>query len=264
MSKKPPRRSPALRQHIADLNNTPVERYVAIQRERMQLITVDGVDVDLEQMVARRFLCDRHRCIQWTPHEKKATAKPIIDNSCCSRYDVPVTDLDRRKLAEILPLVRKRLDRGHPLNEDDAMPPYDIDDDYSFVMRSGSHGACQFALYEMGMTTCAIHKTCLEEGLPVWEYKPLGCSLWPVALVEYEHEGDKRMFLTVYANATQGLFAANENGEVPDEAHFACMIDQQDHYDPMYRSVEGILTFVLGAPFYRRLDRAARQYPHRP
>jgi hypothetical protein len=263
MAKKPPRRSEALRMHIADLNSSPVERYIAIQRERMQLQTVDGVDIDMEQMVSRRFLCDRHRCIQWTPHEKKATAKPIIDNSCCARYDVPVTDLDRRKLAEILPLVRKRLARSHPLNLDPAEPPYDIEDDFSMVMRNAPEGACQFVLYEKGLTTCAIHKTCLEEGLPVEEYKPMGCSMWPVSLVEYEHEGKQRLFLTVYANATKGIFASSDNGEDPDEGHFACLIDQQAHYEPMYQSVRDILTQVLGAPFYQRLDRAARDYLER-
>ena len=112
--------------HLRDLNLLPVRRYVDIQRERGRLITIDKVDIDVEQFVERTFLCDRHRCIQWTPHEKKKDARPLIDNSCCSRYMVPVTDLDRTKLAEILPLVRKRLARSHPLVEDQAAPPYQI------------------------------------------------------------------------------------------------------------------------------------------
>src|SRR5258708_5143657 len=110
MKKKlPPRRSSALRVHMRELGYTPVKRYVDIQRTRGQLVAIGSVDVDLEQVVARPFLCDRHRCVQWTPHERKVDARPLIDNSCCSRYTVPVTDLDREKLAEILPLVRKRL-----------------------------------------------------------------------------------------------------------------------------------------------------------
>jgi hypothetical protein len=255
----PPRRSQALRMHIRDLGHQPIKRYVDVQRERGRMLRVDKIDVDLEQLVERTFLCDRHRCIQWTPHERKADARALIDNSCCSRYMVPVTDLDRRKLAEILPRVRRRLPKSHPLNSDGAAPPYELDDEYAFVMREQEGGACQFVLYENGLTTCAIHKTCLEEGLDVWEYKPLGCSLWPLALVDYEDDGETRYLLTVYARATTGLFEEKAD-EQNDEAHFACLVDRDPKYDPLYRSMEGILTYALGAGFYRKLDRAARSW----
>jgi hypothetical protein len=253
-----PRRSDALRLHVRELNRTPIKRYVDVQRERGHIVSIGKVDVDLEQMAERTFLCDRHRCIQWTPHEKKAKAKPLIDNSCCSRYLVPVTDFDRHRLAEILPKVRKRLAKDHPLNLDPSAPPYELDEEYAFVMHEQPNGACQFVLYEQGQTTCAIHKTCLDEKLDVWTYKPLGCSLWPVALVDYDDDGEERYLLTIYARATQGLF--EESDEENDESHFACLVDQDPSYDPIYRSVEGILTHVLGADFYSSLDRHATKY----
>jgi hypothetical protein len=262
-AKLPPRRSKALRMHIRDLNLTPVKRYVDIQRERGRLIAIDKVDVDIEQLLERRFLCDRHRCIQWTPHEKKKDARPIIDNSCCSRYAVPVTDLDRHKLAEILPLVRKRLAKSHPLVEDHAMPPYEVDEDFAFVMRDQPGGACQFVLYEAGLTSCAIHKTCLEEGLDPWEYKPLGCSLWPVALVDYDDDGETRYLLTIYANATAGIFVETPDSEHEDESHFACLVDQDPSYEPLYKSAQGILEYALGADFYKKLDRQAQKHLRR-
>ena len=256
----PPRRSSALKQHVRELNLTPVSRYVEIQRGRGHLIPIGDVDVDLEQLVGRTFLCDRHRCIQWTPHDKKADARPIIDNSCCSRYTVPVTDLDRRKLTEILPQVKKRLERNHPLVTDDDVPPFQIDDeDFSLVMNEFESGACQFVLYEAGLTTCAIHKTCLEEGLDVWEYKPLGCSLWPLALVDYEVDGKQRYFLTIYSSATKNLFESGED-DANEDGNFACLVDQDEKYQPLYQSCEGILKFALGAAFYQKLERAARDY----
>lgn len=263
-SRRPPRRSAALRLHVEDLNKTPIRRYVEIQRERERLITIGQVDVDVEQLVERTFLCDRHRCIQWTPHKKPSEAKPILDRSCCSRYDVPVTDWDRRKLAEILPRVRKRLAKDHPLNTDWATPPYDVDEDFNFIMRDlPPTGACQFALYENGLTTCAIHKTCLEEGLDVWTYKPLGCSLWPLALVDYADDaGRERYLLTAYVKATAGLF--DNEGDAPDgEDHFACLADQSDAYDPLYASCQGVIEHVLGAPFYRELDKRAKRHLQR-
>jgi hypothetical protein len=244
---------------VRELSYPPARRYVDVQRARGRMLEIGNVDVDLEQLVERPFLCDRHRCIHWSPHQQRREARPLIDNSCCSRYRVPVTDLDRTKLAEILPLVRKRLPSSHPLNVDQAAPPYDLEDDYQFVMRERENGACQFVLYDKGETFCAIHRTCLEEGLPVWEYKPLGCSLWPLALVDYERDDEPRYLLTAYVRATAAIFESGED-ETNDEAGFACLVDQDPSYEPLYQASEGILTFTLGRDFYQRLDRHARRH----
>ncbi len=261
--KAAPRRSQALRLYVEDLGKAPVQRYAKVQKQRGRLLSIGTVDVDIEQVVERSFLCDRHRCIQWTPHEKKEEARPLIDRSCCSQYTVPVTDFDREKLAEILPLVKKRLERNHPLVVDGAEPPYDVQDDYSFAMRERDNGACQFVLYEKGMTSCAIHKTCLEEGLDPWEYKPLGCSLWPLAILDYEDDdGNERLLLTIYSRATEGLFESDEpdGEEEADESTFACLVDKDPSYDPMYRACKGVIVHAFGAEFYRKLDRLAQQH----
>jgi hypothetical protein len=260
-NRKPPRRAEALKLYLADLGKAPVQRYAKVQKQRGRLIAIGKVDVDIEQLVERTFLCDRHRCIQWTPHDKKADARPLIDNSCCSRYTVPVTDWDKDKLAEILPLVRKRLDANHPLNVDDAEPPYELQEDYSFAMRERENGACQFVIYDKGLTACAIHKTCLEEGLSPWVYKPLGCSLWPLALLDYEDDdGEDRILLTVYTRATEGLFDNEPDGDTPDESHFACLVDKDPAYDPMYRACQGVIVHALGPDFYKQLDKQAQRH----
>jgi hypothetical protein len=270
--KKPPRRSALLREYVRDLGKPPVKRYVEVQRARGHLFAIGNIDVDIDQLVDRTFLCDRHRCIQWAPHDKLADAQPLIDHSCCSRYTVPVTLDDRGKLAEILPLVRKRLAKDHPLNEDDAAPPYELQPDYSLAMREqpgppfdrgtlSSGTTCQFVLYEKGLTTCAIHKTCLEEGLSPWEYKPLGCSLWPLAILDYEDDdGKERLLLTVYARATSGLFDDEGDDDSNDETEFACLLDRSPDYAPLYRETEGILKQAFGAEFYKKLDSQARKY----
>jgi hypothetical protein len=261
MKKKAPRRAEALRLYVADLGKAPVQRYAKVQKARGRLITIGKVDVDIEHLVERTFLCDRHRCIQWTPHENKADAKPLIDRSCCSHYTVPVTDLDRDKLAEILPLVKKRLEKDHPLNTDPDEPPYEIQEDYSFAMRERESGACQFVIYEKGLTACAIHKTCLEEGLDPWVYKPLGCSLWPLAILDYEDDdGEDRMLLTIYARATEGLFESEPDGDTADESSFACLVDRDPAYDPMYRSCREVIAHAFGDEFYRKLDVAAQKH----
>jgi hypothetical protein len=261
MKKKAPRRAEALRLYVADLGKAPVQRYAKVQKSRGRLITIGNIDVDIEHLVERTFLCDRHRCIQWTPHENKADAKPLIDRSCCSHYTVPVTDLDRDKVAEILPLVRKRLAKNHPLVVDPTEPPYEVQEDFSFAMREQESGACQFVIYEKGLTSCAIHKTCLEEGLDPWVYKPLGCSLWPLAILDYEDDdGNDRLLLTIYARATEGLFESEPDGDTADESSFACLVDKAPEYDPMYRSCKEVIAHTFGDEFYRKLDVAAQKH----
>src|SRR3954467_13373170 len=252
---KPPKRAEALKPYVADLGPAPVQRHAKVHKQVGRLLSIGKVDVDVEHVVERTFLCDRHRCIQWTPHEKMKDKKALIDRSCCSHYTVPVTALDRDRIAEILPLVRKRLEKSHPLVVDEAEPPYDISEDYSFNMRERENGACQFVVYDQGRTACAIHKTCLEEGLDPWVYKPLGCSLWPLAILDYEDDdGNDRLLLTIYARATEGLFDNDPDGDTPDESSFACLVDKDPAYDPMYRSCQGVIVHTFGAEFYKKLD----------
>jgi hypothetical protein len=258
---KPPKRADALKLYVADLGKAPVQRYAKVQKTRGRLISIGNVDVDVEHVIDRTFLCDRHRCIQWTPHEKMKDKKPLIDRSCCSHYTVPVTDLDRERVAEILPLVKKRLDKKHPLITEPETPPYEIQDDYSFAMREHESGACQFVVYDKGQTACAIHKTCLEEGLDPWVYKPLGCSLWPLAILDYEDDdGRDRLLLTIYARATEGLFESEPDGDTADESSFACLVDKAPEYDPMYRACRGVIEHTFGDEFYRKLDAAAQKH----
>ncbi len=258
--KKPPRRSEALKLYVKDLGKPPVKRYVEVQKTRGRLISIGNIDVDIDNLIERTFLCDRHRCIQWTPHEKKADARPIIDNSCCSRYTVPVTDLDRERVEEILPLVKKRLEKNHPLIVSPDEPAYELQEDYSFAMRERESGACQFVLYEKGLTTCAIHKTCLEEGLDPWVYKPLGCSLWPLAILDYEDDdGKERLLLTIYSNTTEALFDNEAEDDSNGESVFACLVDKDPSYDPMYRACRGVIVQTFGDEFYRKLDQQAQK-----
>jgi hypothetical protein len=259
VKRAPSRRKEALRIHTNDLELMPLERYVELQKSIGRLWSIGKVDVDVDQLVGRKFLCDRHRCIQWTPHERKEDGKPLIDRSCCSSYTVPLTESDRKKVEEILPLVKKRLAPNHALVLDEDEPFYDIEDDFSLALRETDKGTCEFVLYENGMTTCAVHKTCLEEGLDVWDYKPIGCSLWPVAVIDYEADGDKRFLVTAYTKETNGLF---DNGLDDEEAEdkFACIVDDDERYEPLYMSQEGILRYLLGDPFFDELHKRAGKW----
>ena len=256
--KLPPRRSAALRQHVQELNASPTDKYIEVLRARGAILSIGDVDVDIEQIIERNFLCDRHRCIQWRPHTSLKNVEPIIDNSCCSHYDVPVSKFDRVNLMKVLPLVKKRLPEDHLLNQ--GGEPFGIDDEFQTIMNTTDTGACQFVLYEDGLTTCAVHKTCLEEGLPVWTHKPVGCSMWPLAVVDYEDDdGKERFLLTVYGSQTNGLFADASERE-NDSDHFACLVDDHKDYEPLYKSQTGILAHLFGETFVKQLDQQATKY----
>ena len=81
-----------------------------------------------------------------------------------------------------------------------------------------------------------------------------------MALVDYDADGEQRYLLTIYSNATAGIFVDQPGSKHEDEAHFACLVDQDPSYDPLYKSAEGILTYALGAAFYGKLDRLAQKY----
>jgi hypothetical protein len=238
---------------------SPTKRFIDMKRKEGKIWSIGDVDVDVDNVVARTFLCDRHRCIQWTPHETKQTAKALIDNSCCSRYQVPVTDFDVEKTMAILPLVKKRLPPEHRLNADPNATPFDRDVDFTQTFTDTGGKPCQFVLYEEGLTTCAIHKTLLEENMDVWENKPLTCSLWPVAFVDWDDDGDERFLLTAYVDATKGLFDHGEDDSAGED-EFACLVDQNPDYEPLYQSMRGLLEHLRGTEFYRELDERAKAY----
>ena len=219
-----------------DLDKAPVQRYVDIQQARGRLISIGNVDVDVEHVVERTFLCDRHRCIQWTPHEKKKDAKPLIDHSCCSRYTVPVTDLDRDSSPRSCRWCASGSRRAIRSSSTRRSRPTRSQEDFSFVMREQESGACQFVLYEEGLTSCAIHKTCLEEGLDPWVYKPLGCSLWPLALVDYDDDGETATCSRSTRARPPGIFDDEPDDDQQTRRTSPAWSIKDPTYDPIYSS----------------------------
>ena len=216
-------------------------------RHHGHLLQVGRVDVDVEQIVRRHYMCDAQRCIQW------AGDKALVDRSCCSRYGVPVTARDRDLVHEKLDLVRQNLPRGHRLLDPKA-DPFEPDEDYGFDMVNDNPlDGCQFNQYEDGRMRCAIHKTALERGENPCHWKPIACSLWPLALNQYDDDGPERYLLTIYCDETDDLFDAI------DEDDFACIQDQSPDYPRLYESEQLTLEFLFGERWYRQLDAAAKK-----
>jgi hypothetical protein len=241
------RATPAVRDALRELEWTGTRRYVEILREAGDLLSVGDADFDLRELVDRRFDCDSRKCLIWRG------GQVLLDSSCCARYRIELTSLDRERLQAILPLVRERLAKDHPL-QDEHQAPWVCDEDYRMVMAEDDRGVCPFVRYHDGASGCAIHATCLDEGLDPWEHKPLACCLWPVATIDYRIDGGVRTLVTAYGRSTVGLWA--DDGDDLDRC--ACLVDRSADLPPLYDAQRLILGRVFGAALVKRLDAAAR------
>ncbi|MBI5480055.1 MAG: DUF3109 family protein [Deltaproteobacteria bacterium] len=242
-----------VRAALRELEWTGVRRYVQILREAGDLLATRDADFDLRELVDRRFECDSRKCLIWRGGQM------LVDSSCCARYRIELTSLDRERLQAMLPLVRERLPESHAL-QDERQAPWVCDEDYRMVMAEDDHGVCPFVQYDDGRSTCAVHAVCLDEGLDPWDHKPLACSLWPVATLEYRTDGSTRTLVTAYGRATVGLFADDED----DLDRCVCLVDQSPELPPLYESQRDILQRLFGSSLVRRLDAAARTRSPRP
>lgn len=245
--KKDKKQLETLRLFLEELEWSVTKKYVEHLRGRGDLLQIGKVDVDLPQIVRRRFICDARRCIQWS------STKALVDRSCCCRYGVPVTARDRELVHKYLDLVRLNLPDDHRLRDPKA-DPFEPDEDYGFDMVNDNPlGGCQFNLYENGQGRCAIHKTALEHGENPCHWKPVACSLWPLAINQYDDGGPERFLLTIYCDDTDELFDAI------DEDDFACIEDQSPKYPHLYQSERQSLEFLFGERWWKELDQAARK-----
>jgi hypothetical protein len=239
--------TPSPRESLRELDWSAARRYVELLDERHRLLRVGDLDLDLGQLVMRRFDCDCRKCMS-------SRGQTILaDRSCCARYRIELTRADRVHLGAIVPRVRRRLPEGHRLRDPGELP-FELDSDYRATLIEDERGLCPFVLHERGRSVCAIHRTCEEEGLDVWTYKPLSCSLWPIATIEYQASAERRVLVTAYGLETHGLFADDEEGA--DVC--VCLRDQDAAYPPVFEAQSPILARVYGASVVRKLRAAAR------
>lgn len=235
-----------IRTFLGELEWSTTKKYVEMLRERGELLSIDSVDIDVPQIVQRHFLCDAQRCIEW------AGTRPLVDRSCCCRYDVPLTTRDREVVLRHLDQVRLVLPPGSRLLDPEE-EPFQPDDDYGVEMvHDNPLDGCQFNLYLEGRCRCALHLAALKHDENPGDWKPVACSLWPLAVAAYGDGGEDRLLLTIYCEETRDLFDADDDGP------FACIVDQDPAYPRLYQSERPTLEYLFGASWWRRLDREAR------
>ncbi|HEY9070067.1 MAG TPA: DUF3109 family protein [Candidatus Ozemobacteraceae bacterium] len=120
-----------------------------------------------------RFACDLQAC----------------GGACCAigERGTPIDAEEADKLARAFPLVRNRLSKASVRFLEAGITETHKGRLY---IREVSHNApCPFAIRGEGGATrstllCSIHAHCLEEGLPVLDWKPLWCSLFPFVVTQ--------------------------------------------------------------------------------
>jgi len=235
----------SLRRFNEELGWSVTKKYVELLRTHNELLSVGVVDIDVPEIIERRFVCDARRCIQ------SDGGKALVDRGCCCRYEVPTTTDDRQRVLKHLDDVRPLLPEGHRLLDPDNSP-FEQSGEYGQDLVSDNPlGGCQFNVYVDGQCRCLLHGLALQKGANPANYKPLACSLWPLAVNDYDDDGHERFLLTIYCEDTEELFDTN------DDEPFACLVDQDPAYPPLYQSERPILEYLFGKQFWFSLHEEA-------
>lgn len=136
--------------------------------EEIDMLQIQDTLVSLD-LIERYFCCDLDTC----------------RGECCVEGDAgaPITEEEKRKLEEVLPLVRDDLSPQALKVIEEQGVSY-IDEEGDLVTSIVDGGNCVFTTYAPGgMCLCAVEKACREGKIDF--LKPASCHLYPVRLTRY-------------------------------------------------------------------------------
>jgi hypothetical protein len=236
-----------------------------------ELLDVDGVLVDVENILRRHFRCDGTWCL----HAERCPGEDSHGRAagdCCHEPYVPLTAHERDALLEHLPHILPYMEPAARQSVEERLPQYPRDPGLVFchpvcvsrrpaglwAVRHQPNGDCLFRFVEQadGHThvRCAIHAYLLRSGRPLWGIKPLNCWVWPLAFVPLY---DGHMLLTMHTPETH-MFTC----ESRPKASRHCLLVQPPDAPLVYQAFEQELRQVFGEPFYDHLLQAvAAQEP---
>lgn len=191
--------------------------------EEIDMLQIQDTLVSLD-LIERYFCCDLDTC----------------RGECCVEGDAgaPITEEEKRKLEEVLPLVRDDLSPQALKVIEEQGVSY-IDEEGDLVTSIVDGGNCVFTTYAPGgMCLCAVEKACREGKIDF--LKPASCHLYPVRLTRYP------TFTAVNLHRWNICKCAETLG----------------HKKRLraYKFLEGPLTARFGADWYRELALTAEEY----
>jgi len=229
---------------------------------------IEGVVVDLGNILGRRFLCDGLCCLRMRDPSCSSGWQVPATGDCCQEPWVPLSIEEQERIAKylegILPymapeardFVEAQLARRKESKAAFCRPVRSRDGrDLGVAALRLIRRNCIFRVLEREgkkwRVRCAIHSYCLAKGLTLWEVKPLYCWLWPLALVPLY---DGRFLLTVHTR---------ENYQFTQEPKARVTMPCLDFPSPngpwLYQAFASELKHIFGEGFYEKLGALAAQ-----
>lgn len=232
-------------------------RHVADLRERGLLFEIGGVDVDAEQLVLRTFQCDTAWCLRCGEEEGARKYK----GSCCTDLQVDLTGDEKARIVELARraqesgLLRPREPIAHVVTRVLEGEFTEITDDHSEALLHRKSGGCVLSVIEGAGTPagprlrCAINSLTARLGLPLEDYKPVPCYLFPL---HYTHYSEDRYLLSLLTEETRYWI-----GQHPLVGKLRCLKKPDPKAPRAYESLRWEIEQCFGVEFYRELKACA-------
>lgn len=235
--------------------HAPEIHYLDLLRQRGRLIEIENIQIDAEQLILRSFQCDTAWCV-------RASGEPAsrqFKGSCCTDLQVDVTTHEAAKLRELAVIAEERLSMGigdpllpvvRRLRDDKFIERVDRGD---IAFRHLGSARCSLSwLTTAGVLRCGINTLCEKLQLPLQEFKPEPCYLFPLHYVEAD---PGRYFFTLITNDTYEYIGADRH-----TAFLKCLRKPKPGSPPAYQSLKYEITLCLGEEFYEKLEQAAAEF----
>ncbi len=229
-----------------------------------ELVEIDGVLVDVDAIVRRRYTCDCTSCL----HEA-AGGEPAGD--CCHGAEIRLSAGERQGILAHLPGILPHMEPAPRQALEARLARARRDPTLAFcypvrvqgrltdlvALRRQPDTNCSFRYIQRqggrSYAFCAIHSYLLEHKLALWGIKPLTCLVWPLALVPL---ADGHLLLTLHT-----LESYMFTGEGRFHASRPCLTSPPPNAPFVYQTCEPDLRRLFGDRFYERLCAVAAGEP---
>lgn len=230
----------------------PEQYYVDQLEARGLLVQLKNVAVDAEQLILRAFQCDSRWCLRCAGEGAKKKYK----GACCTDLEVDLTPDELERIRKLGVLARERL----------TLSPRDPLADVVKRMESGKFtsttdkgeralehlrtGRCPLSWMERdGTLRCGINSLCLKMELPLENYKPDPCILFPLHYVQYR---PGQFLLTVICDENYQYIGADAY-----VAKLRCLRKPQPDAPPAFVWLKQEIIHCFGEDLYAALEQAA-------
>lgn len=236
----------------------PERHYVEQLEGRGGLIRLDNVLVDAEQLVLRSFQCDPTWCTRVSGEGRDKKYK----GCCCTDLEVDLTPEEIARMQKLGELAQQRLELGarDPMRD---VAKRLAADNFMETTEKGERaiahlpsGRCPIGFIERdGAFRCGLNKLCGLMELPLTDYKPEPCFLFPLHFVEHQ---PGVYLLTVVSEQSHEYIGAHVY-----VTKLRCLRKPQPGAPPAFISLRYEITHCFGEAFYAALAREARRIMER-